>query len=85
MHSIHYNQAPPSFDSIFPINHNRNLNHDLRNQNEYIIPGARIELFRKFPLYTFPLAWNNLGDLGFQFNKTTFQIALKSSLLDEIE
>ena len=85
MHSIHYNYAPPSFESTFPVNQNRNLNHDLRNQNKYIIPGVRIESFKKFPLYTFPQAWNNLGDLGFQVNRTTFQIALKNYLMEELD
>ena len=73
---------PPSFESTFPSNQIRNIDHNLRNQNEYLVPGVRIESFKKFPLYTFPLAWNNLGDIGFQTNRTTFQIALKNSLME---
>ena len=82
MHSIHYNYAPPSFIDAFPTNQLRNIEHNLRNQNEFIIPGSRIEWFKKFPLYTFPQAWNNLGDLGFQVNRTTFHFALKDHLLE---
>ena len=84
MHSIHYNYAPPSFAGTFPTNQLRNIDHNLCNQHEFIIPGCRIEWFKKFPLYTFPLAWNNLGDLGFQFNRTTFHFALKEYLLESI-
>ena len=84
MHSIHYNYAPPSFSNTFPTNQVRNIEHNLRNQHEFILPGCRIELFKKFPLYTFPLAWNNLGDIGFQPNRTTFHFALKDYLLESI-
>ena len=81
MHLVHYNYAPHSFNDIFPTNHARNIDHNLRNQNEYKIPGCRLEWFKKFPLYTFPPAWNNLGDLGFQYNRTNFHFALKDHLL----
>ena len=75
---------PPSFTSIYPTNQLRNIDHILHNQNKFIVPGVRIEWFKKFPLYTFPQAWNNLGDLGFQFNRTTFHFALKEYLLVSI-
>ena len=84
MHSIHYNYAPNSFSNTFPTNQIRNIEHNLRNQNEFLLPGCRIEWFKKFPLYTFPLAWNNLGDIGFQFNRITFHFALKDYLLESI-
>ena len=84
MHSIHYNYAPHSFSNTFPTNQIRNIEHNLRNQNEFLLPGCRIEWFKKFPLYTFPLAWNNLGDIGFQFNRITFHFALKDYLLESI-
>ena len=76
--------CPPSFSNTFPTNQVRNIEHNLRNQHEFILPGCRIELFKKFPLYTFPLAWNNLGDIGFQPNRTTFHFALKDYLLESI-
>jgi hypothetical protein len=48
----------------------------------YQIPFARTESFKKIPLYSFPKTWNEeIGDLKFQHNKITFQIALKDHLL----
>ncbi len=48
--------------------------------NDYQIPFARTESLTKIPLYYFPKAWNEeIGDLRFQHNKFTFQIALKRS------
>ena len=82
MHSIHYNYAPPSFNGMFPTNQTRNIEHNLRNQHEFVVPACRIEWFKKFPLITFPLAWNNLGEIGFQFNRTTFHFALKHHLIE---
>ena len=84
MHSICYNYAPKSFDGFFLRNNDRNLEYELRNTDEYVVPSARIEFFKRFPLYTFPIAWNTLGDLTFQSNRTTFQIALKEFLLSEL-
>ena len=53
--------------------------------SSYTIPPVRIESFKRFPLYTFPKLWNELGDhLSYQKNKITFQIALKSELLQQI-
>ena len=82
MHSIHYNYAPPSFNGMFPTNQTRNIEHNLRNQHEFVVPACRIEWFKKFPLITFPLAWKNLGEIGFQFNRTTFHFALKDHLIE---
>ena len=69
---------------FFLRNNDRNLEYELRNNDEYVVPSARIEFFKRFPLYTFPIAWNTLGDLTFQSNRTTFQIALKEFLLSEL-
>ena len=63
MHSIHYKYAPDSFVNIFSYNASRNIDYDLRNAGAYAIPAVRIEFFKRFPLYTFQTAWNDLGDL----------------------
>jgi hypothetical protein len=46
-----------------------------------MIPRARIEMFKKMPIYTLPLEWNNSGDLQFYQNVATFKIILKETLL----
>jgi len=74
MHSIHYSYAPPSLLHSWPKNTVRNIDHDLRNQNDYIVPRANLTFFTKFPLYTFPLAWNSAGIFSFYNNTTTFKI-----------
>ena len=49
MHSIFYNYAPVSFENIWTKITERNLNQDLRNENDFILPFPRIELFKKLP------------------------------------
>jgi hypothetical protein len=58
--------------------------HNLRNDNNYILPALRIEFFKKIPLYSLPAEWNAAGDIRFH-NRTTFRIALKDKLFEEIE
>ena len=82
MHSIRYNYAPKSFENVFVRNNDRDIDYNLRNNDEFALPAVRIEFFKRFPLYTFPYAWNSLGDIKFQSNRVTFQIALKNHLLD---
>ena len=86
MHSICYNYAPKSFDGFFYVTMTGiwNTNIEIMMNMYYVVPSAKIEFFKRFPLYTFPIAWNTLGDLTFQSNRTTFQIALKEFLLSEL-
>ncbi len=85
MHSIEYNYASSTFNTLFSKNISRETHHDLRNANDFIIPFARIETVKRLRLYSFPYTWNNeIGDLRFQQNKITFQIALKDHLLNQL-
>jgi hypothetical protein len=80
-HSIHYNYAPKALRNIFPTNANRNINYVMRNEHDYQLPFVRIELFRRFPLYTLPAEWNAINvSIQHQSNKTTFSIVLKDHL-----
>jgi hypothetical protein len=77
------NYCPKSFINLFPTNSERNHGRELRNLNDLAIPTHRIELLKKMPLFTLPLAWNNLKiELKAQTNRTTFRIALKYDLLN---
>ena len=82
MHSIEYQYAPASFNGTWNKNLNRDNNYNLRNVDDYILPPVRIELIRHIPVYSFALAWNELDDIKFQFNRKTFQQNLKESLLN---
>jgi hypothetical protein len=84
MHSIRYNYAPLSFAETWPLNDLRNLNYNLRNVSEFIVPPPRFEGFRRFPIYSFPNTWNSLDNVKLQRNKITFCIELKRVLFEEI-
>jgi hypothetical protein len=69
MHSIENNYSPSSFVNIWLKNNQRNLDCDLRNANEYVLPQPRTETIKKSTLYALPYAWNNLiPELKFQQN-----------------
>jgi hypothetical protein len=76
MHSVKYEYCPKSFLDVFRKIDTDNLVYELRYPNEFEVPRARIELFKRIPLYTLPLEWNNCGDLRFYVNPTTFKITL---------
>jgi len=84
MHSVFYNYAPESFRNVWPRNEDRQIEHNLRNVNDFTLPNPRIELFKKFPLYSLALEWNNSGVLSLYENKTTFKFALRDQLFEEI-
>ena len=83
MHSIFYNYAPVSFENIWTKITERNLNQDLRNENDFILPFPRIELFKKLPTYSLPHNWNQLKDIRYQPNRFTFKTTLSNDLLAE--
>jgi hypothetical protein len=74
MHAIKYDYGPVSFQNTWQLNNERNLNYNLRNLAEFAIVPPRFEGFTKFPLYSFPSTWNNLDDVKFHRNRTTFKI-----------
>ncbi len=68
MHSIYYDYAPVSFVNTWNKNNVRNLNQNLRNDELFMLPNPRIELFKKMPMYSLPYEWNISGDLKFYQN-----------------
>jgi hypothetical protein len=83
MHEIEYNYTPWSFNSTW-IKNQLDVGHELRNNNEYVLPAPQIEFFKKIPLYSLPAAWNAAGNLRFYNNITTFKIALKNKLFEDM-
>jgi hypothetical protein len=84
MHSIKYKYCPKSYDNVFvPVNHD-DMVYNLRYPNDFDVPRARIELFKKMPLYTLPTEWNNCHDLRFYQNLTTFKITLSENLFKSL-
>jgi hypothetical protein len=80
MHSVKYGYCPKSFLDVFRKLDTENLVYELRYPNEFEVPRARIELFKRIPLFTLPTDWNNCGDLRFYVNPTTFRITLVNVL-----
>ena len=85
MHAIEYGYAPKPFEGVWNKNNERNLNYELRNNENYQVPFARIEFFKKNPLFSLPTEWNSAGDITLTSDKQPFRTALKQKLLDEIE
>ena len=84
VHSIEYQYAPASVNGTWNKNLNRENNFNLRNADDYILPSgsSKDRTSKTHPSILFRLAWNELDDLKFQFNRKTFQLALKESLLN---
>jgi hypothetical protein len=84
MHAIAYNYNITSFKNIWSTNQQRNLEMNLRNINDFILPPIRREILRKFPIYSLPWEWNHCGDVKLQRNRTTFKIQLMYDLFQSI-
>jgi len=82
MHSVEYDYAPPSFREIWTKNYINQGDRPLRNADNYTLPNPRTELFKRPPLYTLPLEWNNLDENRYIRNRTTFKTALQYNLLN---
>jgi hypothetical protein len=76
-----YRYGPKSFNDVYILNNLDELAYEFRYPNEYGVPFARIELFKKIPLFSLPMEWNNCQDLRFYQNVTTFRIVLFETLL----
>jgi hypothetical protein len=84
MHSIRYEYAPASFSNTWPLNNERNLNYNFRNVADFAVIPPRYEGFKKYPLYSFPFAWNNLDEVKLYRNRATFKIELKRNLFESL-
>jgi hypothetical protein len=85
MHSIVYKYGPKSFHNTIRTNNDRDVGHNLRSNDLLYVPSARIELFKKCPIYYLPSSWNATGNLIFYSNPITFIHALKSELFDTLK
>ncbi len=84
MHSIFYQYAPISFNKVWQTHNQHNINNNLRNAIDFILPNPRTEQFKRMPIYSLPLTWNSAGLLTSYENRTTFQINLKNLLFEEL-
>jgi Reverse transcriptase (RNA-dependent DNA polymerase) len=81
MHSYHYKYSPPTFTGTWTLNSERVRDMSLRNADDYSIPRPHSSSFTRFPLYSFPKAWNEAGPSKFHPNRALFRNQLKAELL----
>jgi hypothetical protein len=62
MHSVEHNYAASSFNGVWTKNLVNQGDRPLRNADNFMLPNPRTELFKKSPLYSLPLEWNNLDE-----------------------
>jgi hypothetical protein len=55
------------------LNNQRNLDRELRNEQDIYIPGASSERVKKLPLFAFATLWNNLPYEKTYANAITFR------------
>jgi hypothetical protein len=84
MHDYVFDRLPLSFAETWVTNRQRNPLNNLRNADLYYQPQPNFELFRRFPLYTFPLAWNAADDNKYNPNRFTFVRSQKDRMFENL-
>jgi hypothetical protein len=84
MHSFAHKKLPLSFAEMWTRNNERNPNRVLRYGNDIYVPPHRIELVKRMPLCSFPLAWNTAPQEKENPIQHVFLKHLKVSLLATI-
>jgi hypothetical protein len=77
MHSVVYKYSPKSFANTWENNDVQEQPHNLRNQNHFQIPFPRIEMFKKSPLYHYPLSGITSTITDSELTRQHFALLLK--------
>ena len=87
MHAYVFSILPPSFNDMFLTNNSLHGNlYNLRNNDNFLVPGVRTEYLKRFPFYVFPKAWNSLpAEFKNMNQKLMFKSSIKSFLLSSFE
>jgi hypothetical protein len=51
MHSVKFGNCPHSFNDVYVVNNVEEPVYELRYPNDFNVPRARIDLFKRVPLY----------------------------------
>jgi hypothetical protein len=85
MHAIEYNHNHESFSIYWPLNNQRLLDYELRNNNMRNVKRINFSQLKNCPLFTFPKIWNELSvNLRLHINPVTFHLELVNSLFEEV-
>jgi hypothetical protein len=79
-HAIIHKYGPPSLHNQWMFNNERNVNIELRNEQDIYVPMAISEQVKRLPYFSFAHNWNNLIYEKQYPNPTTFKIALLDHL-----
>jgi hypothetical protein len=79
-HAIIHKYGPPSLHNQWMFNNERNVNIELRNEQDIYVPMAISEQLKRLPYFSFAHNWNNLIYEKQYPNPTTFKIALLDHL-----
>jgi hypothetical protein len=84
MQAIEYGYCYESFSYYWPRNTQRNVNYELRNNDQQSVLRVNYVSLENCPLFKFPKIWNELPmELKLQSNKATFSYELTNTLLEE--
>jgi len=84
VHKYVHDCLPPSFTDMWVTNRQMNPLNNLYNADLFYVPPCNIDLYKQFPLYTFPLAWNAADDNKYNPNRFTFLSSKKESLFENL-
>jgi Reverse transcriptase (RNA-dependent DNA polymerase) len=85
MHAIEYSYNHETFYDYWPLNNQRIINYELRNNSMRTVPRLNYEQLKNCPLVNFPKVWNELAvELRLQRNPITFHLELLNSLFEEL-
>jgi hypothetical protein len=85
MHAIEYAYNHESFNVYWPLNNQRLLNYELRNNNMRNVMRINYSQLNNCPLFSFPKMWNELSvNLRLQQNPVTFHVELTNALFEEV-
>jgi len=85
MHSFSFNLLPITFSENWILNRLRNPERNLRNGNDYYIPGHNFATLKRLPLFNFPKVWNEYDNQN-KFNPVPhlYLKHLKSALISSL-
>ena len=81
MHSYIHHKLPFSFNEMWSFNHERNPNRVLRNANDLDVPAHHLATVKRFPLFSYPMAWNEESIRKFNPSQNVYLKQLKAELL----
>jgi hypothetical protein len=84
MHNYIHSRLPFSFNETWMFNHRRNPERVLSNANNLYVLAHHYATVKRFPLYSFPLAWNEEENRKFNPSHNLYCKQLKESLLSNL-